>query len=140
MSDKVKLDGTGDAGVPGRGTPGAGLLIGELAAATGASARSLRHYEALGLITSARRVNGYRVFDRGTVAVVGRIRRLLAAGFTLDAVAVILPCVSDDAHTPVDMCPVVASRIRDALSGIETETRRLALRREAILRLAGPNA
>lgn len=56
------------------------MRIGELAQRTGASARSLRYYEQLGLITADRTDNGYRDYDERNVLVVDNIRRLLAAG------------------------------------------------------------
>ena len=60
------------------------MLIGELAALTGASRRSLRHYEDEGLLTSARAANGYRTYDAPAVATVHKIKALLGAGMTLD--------------------------------------------------------
>jgi len=39
------------------------VRIGELARATGATPRALRHYEQAGLITSQRAPNGYRTYD-----------------------------------------------------------------------------
>ncbi|MEW1913018.1 MerR family transcriptional regulator [Kitasatospora sp. NPDC085895] len=72
------------------------MKIGELAAETGASVRSLRHYEQAGLITSERASNGYRRFGPGSVVRVRNIRLLLAAGLTLDDVRVFLPCLDGD--------------------------------------------
>ncbi|KOV56859.1 MerR family transcriptional regulator [Streptomyces sp. MMG1121] len=72
------------------------MRIGELAAATGASPRALRHYEQEGLITSERAANGYRVYDAGAAVRVRNIRRLLDAGLTLDDVQVFLPCLDGD--------------------------------------------
>ncbi|MEV5611088.1 MerR family transcriptional regulator [Streptomyces sp. NPDC052225] len=72
------------------------MRIGELAAATGVSARSLRHYEQAGLIDSERAANGYRVYDAGAVTRVGNIRMLVEAGLTVDDVRVFLPCLDGD--------------------------------------------
>ncbi|MFB8419417.1 MerR family transcriptional regulator [Streptomyces albidoflavus] len=72
------------------------MRIGELARATGASARALRHYEQAGLITSERAANGYRVYDERAVVRVRNIRYLLDAGLTLDDVRVFLPCLDGD--------------------------------------------
>lgn len=73
-----------------------GVLIGELAGATGTTARALRHYEQAGLITSRRAANGYRVYETRTVVRVRNIRHLLAAGLTLDDVRAFLPCLDGD--------------------------------------------
>ncbi|PKR42822.1 MerR family transcriptional regulator [Streptomyces sp. EAG2] len=72
------------------------MRIGELARATGASARALRHYEQAGLISSERAANGYRVYDERAVVRVRNIRYLLDAGLTLDDVRVFLPCLDGD--------------------------------------------
>ncbi|MEU0457869.1 MerR family transcriptional regulator [Streptomyces sp. NPDC006129] len=72
------------------------MRIGELAAATGTTARALRHYEQAGLITSERAANGYRLYDAGTAVRVRNIRSLLEVGLTLDDVRVFLPCLDGD--------------------------------------------
>lgn len=75
------------------------MRIGELAKATGATARALRHYEQAGLISSKRAPNGYRLYDERAVTRVRNIRYLLAAGLTLDDVRVFLPCLDGDLTT-----------------------------------------
>lgn len=72
------------------------VRIGELAEATGTTARALRHYEQAGLISSVRGSNGYRIYDEGAAVRVRNIRYLLAAGLTLDDVRVFLPCLDGD--------------------------------------------
>lgn len=83
------------------------LSIGELARQSGASVRSLRHYEAAGLLTSSRQPNGYRLFDPSAVGFVERIRILLRNGFTLEEIR---PVVSMLGPQPPDLrsiCPEV---------------------------------
>lgn len=72
------------------------MRIGELAEATGTTARALRHYEQAGLVCCERAPNGYRVYDEVAVVRVRNIRYLLAAGLTLDDVRVFLPCLDGD--------------------------------------------
>ncbi|WP_317453579.1 MerR family transcriptional regulator [Streptomyces sp. CBMA152] len=72
------------------------MRIGELARATGTTARALRHYEQAGLIFSERACNGYRIYDEQAVVRVRNIRYLLVAGLTLDDVRVLLPCLDGD--------------------------------------------
>ncbi|GAA2633058.1 MerR family transcriptional regulator [Streptomyces axinellae] len=72
------------------------MRIGELARATGTTARALRHYEQPGLIVSERAPNGYRVYDQGAEVRVRNIRCLPAVGLTLDDVRVFLPCPDGD--------------------------------------------
>jgi len=68
-------------------------LIGEISALTGASARSLRHYESFGLLQTHRTDNGYRRYPEESVERVKAIRFLLASGLTLATIAEILPAM-----------------------------------------------
>ncbi|MEE1754951.1 MerR family transcriptional regulator [Streptomyces sp. SP18CS02] len=72
------------------------MRIGELATATGATPRALRHYEEHGLISSSRAHNGYRVYDEAAVVRVRNIRHLLAAGLTLEDVSAFRACLDGD--------------------------------------------
>lgn len=62
------------------------MRIGALAQATGASERSIRHYDAHGLLASSRGANGYRLFAPRAVAQVRQIQRLIAAGFSIEEI------------------------------------------------------
>src|SRR5690349_5633771 len=67
------------------------LRAGELARRVGVSKDALRFYEKKGLLPRPERLaNNYRVYPPGTVERVLRIRRILAAGFTVDELAEIL--------------------------------------------------
>ena len=57
------------------------MTIGELAEMSGASARSIRYYEAAGLLTPKRLSNSYREFDRADIETVKQIGLLLQLGF-----------------------------------------------------------
>jgi DNA-binding transcriptional MerR regulator len=59
------------------------MRIGELAEATGTTAKTLRFYEDSGLLRSDRAANGYREYGQGAVARLDFIRRGRAAGLTL---------------------------------------------------------
>lgn len=63
--------------------PQAAMSIGELARETGASLRSIRHYDDHRLLSSVRAENGYRVFPTLAVTQVRQIQRLIGAGFSL---------------------------------------------------------
>ena len=75
------------------------MRIGELADQTGASVRSLRHYERAGLVEARREENGYRVFDAGAVECVRRIRGLLDAGFTISEVLPLSACLVEGKYS-----------------------------------------
>lgn len=72
------------------------MLIGELSRRTGVSPRSLRYYEAQGLLEVDRGPNGYRWYDEDAVAAVRKVRVLLAAGLSTEVIRVVLPCTVDD--------------------------------------------
>ncbi|WP_101392152.1 MerR family transcriptional regulator [Streptomyces sp. TLI_146] len=107
------------------------MRIGELAKATGTTARALRHYEQAGLIASERAANGYRVFDDRTVVRVRNIRHLLAAGLTLDDVQVFLPCLDGD----VTAAPPSDRGLRIALERLAVLDERIATQTAARDRL-----
>lgn len=60
------------------------LTIGALSQHTGASVRSIRHYDEHGLLASVRASNGYRMFPDKAVTQVRQIQRMIATGFTID--------------------------------------------------------
>lgn len=107
------------------------MRIGELAKATGTTARALRHYEQAGLISSERASNGYRVYDERAVVRVRNIRHLLAAGLTLDDVRVFLPCLDGD----VAAAPPSDKGLRVALERLAVLDQRIAAQTEARDRL-----
>ncbi|MEU3411235.1 MULTISPECIES: MerR family transcriptional regulator [unclassified Streptomyces] len=108
------------------------MRIGELAEATGTTPRALRHYERQGLITSARAANGYRAYDARAVVRVRNIRRLLAAGLTLDDVRVFLPCLDGD----VTAGPASAAGLKVARDRLAVLDARIAAQTQLRERLA----
>ncbi|MFD6451769.1 MULTISPECIES: MerR family transcriptional regulator [unclassified Nocardia] len=69
------------------------MRIGELSKRTGVSPRSLRYYEAQGLLTSSRSGAGQRHYSDAEVQRVSLIRQLFAAGMSSRVIATVLPCV-----------------------------------------------
>ncbi|WP_019814313.1 MerR family transcriptional regulator [Saccharomonospora saliphila] len=69
------------------------MQIGELAARTGASRRSIRYYEQQGLLESRRTDTGWRIYDERAVDRVRNIRELIAAGLTVDDIRAVVPCL-----------------------------------------------
>lgn len=68
------------------------MLIKELSLKTGASIRSLRHYEFKGLLHCSRLSNGYRDYDEQAVEIVKLIQLYLNLGLTTDNIVQILDC------------------------------------------------
>ncbi len=69
------------------------MRIGELSKRTGVSSRSLRYYEAQGLLTSSRSDTGQRHYSDAEVQRVALIRQLFDAGMSSRVIAAVLPCV-----------------------------------------------
>ncbi|MGA4844038.1 MerR family transcriptional regulator [Streptomyces sp. G45] len=69
------------------------MRIGELAARTDASVRSLRYYEEQGLLHSRRSPSGQRHYTEAEVERVRFLQRLYAAGLSSRTIAELLPCV-----------------------------------------------
>lgn len=109
------------------------MRIGELAAATGASVRSLRYYEQQQLICSRRTEGGQRVFDADTTHRVDMIRCLIDAGVSTRDIAAMLPCV----HTG-DTTPGTLERLAEAHARLSAEIdERLAARTRLETIMAG---
>ena len=68
------------------------LYIKELAKNTGASIRSLRHYEEVGLLTASRLPNGYRIYDETAIDTVKKIQLYLTLGLGTAQIKGIMDC------------------------------------------------
>jgi len=110
------------------------MLIGELAARTGVSRRSLRYYEEQGLLTAIRGGNGYREYEERAIDTVRRIRALLAAGLPTDAIRQALPCVRDDSPR-LDPCPELVERLRGEMHRMDAAAAELVHSRDLIARM-----
>ncbi len=75
------------------------MRIGELAQRTGASVRSLRYYEAQGLLASDRTPSGQRVYRDDAVDYVRLIRLFLAAGLPSRRILEMMPCMRSGTTT-----------------------------------------
>jgi MerR family copper efflux transcriptional regulator len=69
----------------------AAMRIGEVAARTGLSLRSLRHWEEVGLLRpKGRSEGGYRLYTEGDVERIMVIRRMKPLGFTLEEMSAVM--------------------------------------------------
>ncbi|MGW1885921.1 MerR family transcriptional regulator [Streptomyces sp. NPDC001970] len=87
------------------------MQIGEVAARTELSLRTIRHYEETGLVVpSARSHGGFRLYTEADVARLMEIRRMKPLGFTLEQMRELLDATDRlDADTDLD------AREREAL-------------------------
>lgn len=108
------------------------MLIGVLADATGVPAKTLRYWEAAGLLAEpARTDGGYRDFAEDTVDRVAFIRRAQAAGLTLRQISEILT-IRDDGMAP---CQHAAELVSERLADVEARLRELEQTRTALRQL-----
>lgn len=109
------------------------MRIGEVAAATGVSTRSLRHYEQLGLIASRREPNGYRDYDEDTVVRVRQIRGLLDSGIPTRVIERMLPCLDGgpDIH-PDEATPELLAGLEHERASLDARIATLTRSRDAL--------
>ncbi|MGW7825241.1 MerR family transcriptional regulator, partial [Streptomyces puniciscabiei] len=92
------------------------MRIGELAARTDVSVRSLRYYEEQGLLTSSRSASGQRHYTEAEVERVRFIQRLYAAGLSSRTISELLPCVDSPSEDNSEAALERMAQERDRLS------------------------
>ncbi|KYG67064.1 hypothetical protein AZI86_08610 [Bdellovibrio bacteriovorus] len=95
------------------------MKINEFAKFCGTSARSLRHYEKLGLIVPLRNSNGYREYNKSQADTIEQIQWLLKARLSLKKIKFIVPCTLQE--TKILMCHDLKSLFEDELRRIDEE-------------------
>jgi DNA-binding transcriptional MerR regulator len=109
------------------------MKIGELSERTGASARSIRYYESLGLVRSERLPNGYREFSESSVATIEMIRWLLELGFPTELIERVLPCTGEAGPIEGD-CSALARRVVEIRDEMDAKAARLSETSAALTR------
>lgn len=102
---------------------GTTMHIGEVAARTDLSLRSLRHWEDVGLLVpSGRTTGGFRLYTEADVAKVLAVRRMKPLGWSLEEMKVVLADIEvlrgdlpDDAPERVAACERLAAVRADAV-------------------------
>ena len=108
------------------------MLIGDLAAAAGLSAKAIRFYEQAGLLPGPPRTpGGYRDYPPGATSRLAFIRQAQAAGFTLAEIRSIL-AIRDSGDAP---CRHVAALIGQHLAQAEQRIAELTRARDALMDL-----
>lgn len=108
-----------------------GLLnIGDASAAAGVSAKSIRHYEAIGLIPPATRTYAnYRLYTHGDVQTLRFIRHARGLGFSIEKIKALLSLWQDRKRTSAEVKKVALSHIAELDSKInEMESMRNTLK------------
>lgn len=109
------------------------MRIGELAAQSGVSAKTIRYWESAGLLPDpARTRSGYRDYDPDGADRLRFIRHAQTAGLTLAEIRQVL-AISDDGQPP---CSHVTELIHEHLAEVECRIRELTETRQLLERLA----
>jgi len=114
------------------------LSIGELARATGASVRSIRHYDEHALLSSVRATNGYRAFPIVAVTQVRQIQRMIATGFSLADIRSFPDCMR--MIEGAGSCAETSDAQRKRLASIERQIADLECRRLRLLKMLADGA
>ena len=96
------------------------MRIGELAEASGVSARSLRYYEQIGLLRSERTPGGWRDFDESMIERVVMIQLLFAAGLRSPTINELLPCLE---ASPEERTGVLEQLLAQEVERLESKRR-----------------
>jgi MerR family copper efflux transcriptional regulator len=105
------------------------MNIGELAAQTGVTAKTIRYYESIGLMTRAARAdNGYRVYGERDMETLRFIQRSRGLGFSIKDVASLLSLWHDTARASAVVKNLAINQI-EAIEGriVKLEGIRLTL-------------
>jgi len=107
------------------------MTIGQLARRTGLTARAIRHYETLDLITpSGRTQANYRLYDAAAIAQLRFIANCRALGFSTTEVSALLAVMDDPRHT----CSEAAALTRRHLELVDEKLRDLVETRNTLAR------
>jgi Cu(I)-responsive transcriptional regulator len=108
------------------------MNIGEAAGASGVSAKMIRHYETLGLVTPQRRKNNYRAYTAQNVAVLRFIRHARELAFPLSEVKRLLALWRDGTRQSAEVRRIALGHV----AALEEKARSLRAMADSLRHLA----
>lgn len=109
------------------------MNIGEVAEASGVSAKRIRHYEGIGLLPPApRSASGYRTYDEADVHVLRFVARARDLGFTIERIRGLLDLWADGERRSAE----VKALALEQAAALEKAAAALEAMRSALLHLA----
>ncbi|MFI9808664.1 MerR family transcriptional regulator [Streptomyces sp. NPDC052301] len=109
------------------------MRISELARRAGVTAKAVRYYESLGLITPERLANGYRDYGEDDVRLVREIRALQRLGISVERTRPFLECLAAG-RLHADDCPASLASYREAIDELTERIEALTARRSVLIR------
>ncbi|MFH8768790.1 MerR family transcriptional regulator [Streptomyces sp. NPDC017958] len=107
------------------------MRIGELAARVGTTTRTLRYYEARGLLPARRDDKGHRTYGEADVRLLRQIRTLQDFGFDLEETRPFVECLRAG-HPEGDSCPASLLVYRRKLDELDALIGQLTAVRETV--------
>ncbi|MEL6681773.1 MAG: Cu(I)-responsive transcriptional regulator [Pseudomonadota bacterium] len=98
------------------------MNIGDVAARTGLSAKTIRYYEDIGLLTPRRSANGYRVYTDSDAHKLTFLCRARALGFSIQDCRNLLMLWEDRSRASADVRAIAAQHLKDIESKINDLT------------------
>jgi len=99
------------------------MNIGEAAGASGVSAKTIRYYEAAGLIATANRsAGGYRVYTQADVSTLRFIKRARELGFSIERIRRLLDLWQDKSRASRDVKRLALDHIAEIRAKIAAMT------------------
>ena len=88
------------------------MKIGDVAAASGLSAKTIRYYEDIGLIRPGRGENGYRAFAESDVHKLAFLARARSLGFSIEDCRALVSLYEDRSRASADVKAVAEAHLR----------------------------
>ena len=107
------------------------MNIGDVAAAADLPAKTIRHYEDIGLIRPARGANGYRSFSESDIHKLKFLGRARALGFSIEDCRVLLALYEDDKRASSEVKKIAKRHLAE----IESKIADLAAMRDTLTHL-----
>ncbi|KEF08082.1 MULTISPECIES: MerR family transcriptional regulator [Streptomyces] len=107
------------------------MRIGELAERAGTTTRTLRYYEARGLLHAERTPNGHRTYSESDLRLLQQIRMLQRFGFELEETRPFVECLRAG-HPAGDSCPALLQVYRRKIAELDACIARLQDVREQV--------